>query len=133
MSRWLLKTEPSTYAFADLVRDGRTTWDGVSNPAALGHLRAMKKGDEALVYHTGDEKAAVGIARVASDPYPDPRQKDPRLVVVDLEPVRALPRPVTLKAVKADPRFADFALVRISRLSVMPVTDAQWKALLALP
>ena len=132
MSRWLLKTEPSTYAFADLVRDGRTTWDGVSNPVALGHLRAMKKGDEALVYHTGDEKAAVGIARVASDPYPDPKQKDPRLVVVDLEPVRALPRPVTLKAVKADPRFADFALVRISRLSVMPVTDAQWKALLAL-
>lgn len=132
MSRWLLKTEPSTYAFADLVRDGRTTWDGVSNPVALGHLRAMKKGDEALVYHTGDEKAAVGIARVASDPYPDPKLKDPRLVVVDLEPVRALPRPVTLKAVKADPRFADFALVRISRLSVMPVTDAQWKALLAL-
>lgn len=132
MSRWLLKTEPSTYAFADLVRDGRTTWDGVSNPVALGHLRAMKKGDEALVYHTGDEKAAVGIARVASDPYPDPKQKDPRLVVVDLEPVRALPRPVTLRAVKADPRFADFALVRISRLSVMPVTDAQWKALLAL-
>lgn len=132
MSRWLLKTEPSTYAFADLVRDGRTTWDGVSNPVALGHLRAMKKGDEALVYHTGDEKAAVGVARVASDPYPDPKQKDPRLVVVDLEPVRALPRPVTLKAVKADPRFADFALVRISRLSVMPVTDAQWKALLAL-
>lgn len=132
MNRWLLKTEPSTYAFADLVRDGRTTWDGVSNPVALGHLRAMKKGDEALVYHTGDEKAAVGIARVASDPYPDPKQKDPRLVVVDLEPVRALPRPVTLKAVKADPRFADFALVRISRLSVMPVTDAQWKALLAL-
>lgn len=132
MSRWLLKTEPSTYSFADLVRDGRTTWDGVSNPAALGHIRAMKKGDEALVYHTGDEKAAVGIARVASDPYPDPKQKDPRLVVVDLEPVRALPRPVTLRAVKADPRFADFALVRISRLSVMPVTDAQWKALLAL-
>ena len=132
MSRWLLKTEPSTYAFADLVRDGRTTWDGVSNPAALGHLRAMKKGDEALVYHTGDEKAAVGIARVASDPYPDPKQKDPRLVVVDLEPVRALPRPVTLKAVKADPRFADFALVRISRLSVMPVTASQWEALQAL-
>ena len=132
MNRWLLKTEPSTYAWADLVRERRATWDGVSNPTALSHLRAMRKGDEAFVYHTGDEKAIVGIARVASDPYPDPKLSDPKRVVVDLEPVRALKGPVTLASVKADKRFADFALVRISRLSVMPVTAAQWEALQAL-
>ena len=132
MNRWLLKTEPSTYAWADLVRERRATWDGVSNPTALGHLRAMRKGDEAFVYHTGEEKAIVGIARVASDPYPDPKLSDPKRVVVDLEPVRALKAPVTLASVKVDKRFADFALVRISRLSVMPVTAAQWEALLAL-
>jgi predicted RNA-binding protein with PUA-like domain len=132
MNRWLLKTEPSTYSYADLARERRATWDGVSNPTALSHLRAMRKGDQAFVYHTGDEKAIVGIARVASDPYPDPKLSDPRRVVVDLEPVRALKSPVTLASVKADKRFADFALVRISRLSVMPVSPAQWEALLAL-
>jgi predicted RNA-binding protein with PUA-like domain len=132
MNRWLLKTEPSTYAWADLVRERRATWDGVANPSALGHLRAMRKGDEAFVYHTGDEKAIMGIARVASDPYADPKLADPKRVVVDLEPVRALKHPVTLASVKADKRFADFALVRISRLSVMPVTSSQWEALLAL-
>jgi predicted RNA-binding protein with PUA-like domain len=132
MNRWLLKTEPSTYAWADLVRERRATWDGVANPSALGHLRAMRKGDEAFIYHTGDEKAIVGIARVASDAYADPKLADPKRVVVDLEPVRALKHPVTLASVKADKRFADFALVRISRLSVMPVTPAQWEALLAL-
>ena len=132
MNRWLLKTEPSTYAWADLVRERLATWDGVANPTALRHLRAMRKGDEAFVYHTGDEKAIVGIARVASDPYSDPKLSDPKRVVVDLEPVRALKAPVTLAAVKADKRFADFALVRISRLSVMPVTAAQWEWLQAL-
>jgi predicted RNA-binding protein with PUA-like domain len=132
MNRWLLKTEPSTYAWADLVRERRATWDGVANPSALGHLRAMRKGDEAFIYHTGDEKAIIGIARAASDPYADPKLADPKRVVVDLEPVRALKHPVTLASVKADKRFADFALVRISRLSVMPVTPAQWEALLAL-
>jgi predicted RNA-binding protein with PUA-like domain len=132
MNRWLLKTEPSTYAWADLVRERRATWDGVANPSALGHMRAMRKGDEAFIYHTGDEKAIVGIARVASDAYVDPKLADPKRVVVDLEPVRALKHPVTLASVKADKRFADFALVRISRLSVMPVTPAQWEALLAL-
>jgi predicted RNA-binding protein with PUA-like domain len=132
VNRWLLKTEPSTYAWADLVRERRATWDGVANPTALSHLRAMRKGDEAFVYHTGDEKAIVGIARVASDPYPDPKLSDPKRVVVDLEPVRALKAPVTLAAVKAEKRFADFALVRISRLSVMPVTASQWETLLAL-
>jgi predicted RNA-binding protein with PUA-like domain len=132
MNLWLLKTEPSTYAYDDLARERRATWDGVSNPTALSHLRAMRKGDQAFVYHTGDAKAVVGIARVASDPYPDPKLSDPRRVVVDLEPVRALQAPVTLASVKADKRFADFALVRISRLSVMPVSPAQWEALLAL-
>ena len=132
MNRWLLKTEPSTYSYADLVRERRTTWDGVANPTALSHLRAMRKGDEAFVYHTGDEKAIVGIARVASDAYPDPKLSDPKRVVVDLEPVRPLEAPITLATVKADKRFVDFALVRISRLSVMPVTASQWEWLLAL-
>lgn len=129
---WLLKTEPSTYSFEDLVRDKRTTWDGVSNPVALSHLRAMRKGDQAFVYHTGAEKAIVGIARITGDARPDPKLDDSRLVVVELEPVRALRKPVSLAAVKADRRFADFALVRISRLSVMPVSPDFWKALLAM-
>ena len=131
-NHWLLKTEPGTYSFADLTRDKRTTWDGVSNPVALKNLRAMTKGDEAFVYHTGDEKSVVGVARIASDPYPDPKQHDDRLVVVDLVPLRALPKPVSLATIKADKRFAGFALVRISRLSVMPVSPAEWKAILAL-
>jgi predicted RNA-binding protein with PUA-like domain len=128
-NHWLLKTEPSTYSFADLLRDQRTRWDGVSNPVALGHLRAMRRGDDALIYHSGKEKAVVGLAKLAGDPYPDPKLSDPRRVVVDLVPVRPLPAPITLKAVKADRRFADFALVRISRLSVMPVSEAHWGAL----
>jgi len=132
MNRWLLKTEPSTYSFADLVREQVATWDGVKNPAALNHLRAMKNGDQALIYHTGDEKAVVGVARIVSSPYADPKLQDPKRVVVDLAPVRPLPKPIPLAAVKADKRFADFALVRISRLSVMPVSEVQWQALLAL-
>jgi predicted RNA-binding protein with PUA-like domain len=131
-NRWLMKTEPSTYAFADLLREGRTTWDGVSSPAALIHLRAMRKGEEVLIYHSGDERAVVGLARLASDPYPDPGLGDPRRVVVDLVPLRALARPVPLSTIKADRRFADLALVRISRLSVMPVAGAQWDRLLEL-
>lgn len=132
MANWLLKTEPSTYSFDDLVRDKRTTWDGVSNPVALKHLRAMRKGDQAFVYHTGVEKAIVGLARIASDPFPDPKLDEASRVVIDLEPGRALRKPVTLAAVKADRRFAEFALVRISRLSVMPVSPDQWKHILAM-
>ena len=132
MSYWLLKTEPTTYAWADLARAGRAVWDGVKNPAALGHLRGMRPGDEVFIYHTGAEKAVVGVARVAAAAYPDPKAGDPRLVVVDLEPVRPLAAPVTLAAVKADRRFADFALVRVPRLSVMPVTAAQWDAILGM-
>ena len=129
---WLLKTEPSTYSYADLERDRRTTWNGVSNPVALKHLRAMAKGDETLIYHTGKEKAIVGIARITKAAYPDPRGDDPKLVVVDLEAVRSVKQPVTLAQVKADKRFVDFALTRVPRLSVMPVSPAQWKALLGL-
>ena len=131
-SHWLLKTEPTTYSYADLAREQCTTWDGVKNPAALAHLRAMKNGDQAFVYHTGEEKAIVGIARIVSNPYADPKLADPKRVVVDLAPVRALKTPVPLSRVKADARFAGFALVRVPRLSVMPVTAEQWEALLAL-
>lgn len=130
--KWLLKSEPGTYSFSDLTREGRTCWDGVSNPVALSHLRAMKKGDEAFFYHTGAEKAIVGLARVVSDPYPDPKLGDPRRVVVDVAPVRPLDHPVSLAAVKADSRFKSFPLVRIGRLSVMPVSPEEWKALLAM-
>lgn len=132
MAHWLVKTEPSTYSFEDLVRAKRARWDGVANAVALKHLRAMAPGDDVLVYHTGDVKAAVGLARVASEPYPDPKAADPKLTVVDLEAVRALPQPVTLAAVKADPAFAEFLLVRQARLSVMPVAPAHWKRLLGM-
>ena len=129
---WIVKSEPSTYSFGDLVRDGRTRWDGVRNAQALIHIRAMKKSDRVLVYHTGGEKALVGVARVASAPYADPAQDDPRLAVVDLEPDRVLPRPVPLSEIKAEPAFADLGLVRHSRLSVVPVSPDQWKHLLAM-
>jgi predicted RNA-binding protein with PUA-like domain len=129
---WLLKTEPSTYSFADLERERRAVWDGVTNPVALKHLRAMAPGDEAFIYHTGDQKQVVGIARVTRAAYPDPKASDPRLVVVDLVPVRALPAPVTLAAIKADHRFAALPLVRQPRLSVMPVPEPLWDAMLAL-
>lgn len=127
---WVLKTEPSEYGFPDLVRDRRTRWEGVRNPVALKHLRSMLEGDEALIYHTGNEKAVVGLARVASAPYPDP--KDPKLVVVDVEPVKPLPRTVPLVEIKAEPAFAELGLVRVPRLSVVPVEPAQWKRLLAM-
>jgi predicted RNA-binding protein with PUA-like domain len=119
MARWLFKTEPSEYSFERLRKEGRTTWDGVANPLALKHLRQVKKGDEIAVYHTGNVKAVVGIARAAADAKGDG---------VDIVPVRAV-APVTLVAVKANPRFKDFPLVRMGRLSVMPVPDALWKAL----
>lgn len=132
MAYWLLKTEPSTYSYDDLLRDKKATWDGVANPVALKNIRGMQKGDQAFIYHTGDEKSIVGIAEVTSSPYPDPKQDDPKLVVVDLKPVERVRKPVPLAAVKARKEFADFALVRIGRLSVMPVTPSQWKNLLAM-
>ncbi|HUI27628.1 MAG TPA: EVE domain-containing protein [Candidatus Kryptonia bacterium] len=124
--RWLLKTEPSAYSFARLQRDGRAVWDGVKNPVALKHLRAVQPGDQLLIYHTGDEKAVVGIAAALGPAYPDPKQKDPRLVVIDLAPAAALPRPVTLAEIKASPKFAGWDLVRLPRLSVMPVSPEHW-------
>jgi predicted RNA-binding protein with PUA-like domain len=130
MSYWLVKTEPSTYSFADLQRAKRARWDGVTNPVALKNIREMEAGDEVLVYHTGDEKACVGLARVASAPYPDPENS--KLTVVDLEPVRPLAKPVTLAAVKADPAFAAWALVRIGRLSVMPVPADLWRRVMKM-
>ena len=127
---WVLKAEPSEYGFSDLVRDRRTRWEGVSNPVALKHLRSMLEGDDALIYHTGNEKALIGLARVASAPYPDP--KNPKLVVVDIEPVKPLPRAVPLAEIKAEPAFAELGLVRVPRLSVVPVEPPQWKRLLAM-
>jgi predicted RNA-binding protein with PUA-like domain len=132
MARWLLKTEPGTYGFDQLVKDKKTTWDGVANATALQHLRAMKKGDAVLIYHTGSEKAAVGVAEVASDPYPDPKEDDEKLVVVDLKPRRKLARPVTLPEIKADPTFEGWDLLRIGRLSVVPVPDTMWARIEAL-
>jgi predicted RNA-binding protein with PUA-like domain len=126
---WLLKTEPSTYSYDDLEREGRTVWDGVKNPVALRNLRAVKKGDRAVVYHTGDEKAAVGVAEVTREAYADPKSRNPRLLVVDLVAVKRLPRAVTLKEIKAMPVFSDSPLVRQGRLSVVPLTASQWKAL----
>lgn len=130
--RWIVKTEPSSYSWADLERDGRTVWDGVKNAQALIHLRAMREGDQVLVYHSGDQKALVGLARVARGPYPDPKLDDPKLVVVDLAAERALVRPVPLAEIKASGKFAQLALVRQGRLSVMPASAAEWKGLLGL-
>jgi predicted RNA-binding protein with PUA-like domain len=127
VGKWLLKTEPGTYSWDDLVRDERTTWDGVANAAALKNMRAMKKGDLALVYHTGDERAAVGVAEIASDPYADPKDKTGKATVIDLKPKTKLAAPVTLAQIKEDPAFAGFDLLRIGRLSVVPVPDAMWK------
>jgi predicted RNA-binding protein with PUA-like domain len=120
-NHWLVKTEPSTYSFDDLQRDGTTTWDGVKNPVAMKHLRAMQPGDDVLFYHTGTEKAIVGLATVAAADDPP-----------KLKSKRRLSRPVTLAEVKKDKAFADMALVRIGRLSVMPVAPAQYQRLLTL-
>jgi predicted RNA-binding protein with PUA-like domain len=123
---WLVKEEPTHYGFDEFVKDRKAVWSGVRNALAQRHLRSIKKGDRVLYYHTGDEKAVVGIAKAVSSAHPDPEDGSGRYVAVDLVPVARLPRPVTLAEIKADPAFADFLLVRISRLSVMPVTDAQW-------
>jgi predicted RNA-binding protein with PUA-like domain len=126
---WLLKTEPSTYGYDDLEKEGRAVWDGVKNPFALRNLREMKAGDRVVVYHTGDEKAAVGLAEVTREAYPDPKAKDPRLLVVDLKPKGRLATPVTLATIKQQAIFADSPLVRQGRLSVVRLTAPQWKAL----
>ena len=132
MAYWLLKSEPTTYSYSDLERDKKTTWDGVSNNLALKHIRSMKKGDVAFIYHSGDEKAIVGIAEIVSDPYPDPKRKDEKLTVFDLRAKERVAKPVALSAVKAQKQFAQFELVRMPRLSVMPVSPALWDALLRM-
>jgi len=132
MSYWLLKTEPSSFSYDDLEARAQAVWDGVSNNQALLHLRAMRKGDQALIYHTGGEKALVGTAEIVSLPYPDPKRNDPRLVVVDIRSTGRLARRVTLQEIKADKSFASFALLKNSRLSVMSVPQALWKKLLAM-
>ena len=131
MAYWLLKTEPSDYAYADLEADQGTVWDGVSNNLALKHLRQIRRGDQALIYHTGGERVVVGVAEVTSDPFPDPERDDPRLVVVEVKPGRKLAKPIPLADIKSDPELKDFDLVRLPRLSVMPVTKAVWKRLLS--
>jgi predicted RNA-binding protein with PUA-like domain len=132
MAYWILKTEPSTYSFDDLLKQGTAVWDGVKNPVALKNLRAMVPGDDVLIYHTGDEKAVVGLATVTRAAYPDPKAKDPALVVVELKAGKRLGTPVPLSTIKADAIFKDMALVRMPRLSVVPATAAQWQRLLAL-
>jgi predicted RNA-binding protein with PUA-like domain len=129
---FLFKEEPANYSFDEFVKDGRTTWSGVRNPAAQKHLRSVKKGDLIFYYHTGAEKAVVGIAKATTDAYADPDDPSGKAHVVDLVPVRKLARAVTLAEIKADKRFADFALTYVPRLSVMPVTDAQWKMILSM-
>lgn len=130
MAYWLIKGEPGSYGWADLLRDGGTEWDGIRNAAAAKNLRAMAVGDAALFYHSGAQKAVVGIARVARGARPD--GDDGRWVSVRVEPVRALPRPVTLTEMKGTPALADMATIRQSRLSVSPVTEKEWSAVLGL-
>ncbi len=123
---WLFKEEPTHYSYDDLVRDGKTSWTGVRNPLAQKHLRSVAKGDRIFFYHTGDEKSVIGIMKAAAAAYPDPADKTGKLYAVDVTPVKKLTQPVTLASIKADKAFASFPLVRMSRLSVMPVTDQEW-------
>jgi predicted RNA-binding protein with PUA-like domain len=124
--QWLFKEEPTHYSFDDLVRDGKTSWSGVKNPLAQKHLRQVRKGDRIFYYHTGGEKSVVAVAKAASDAYPDPKDTSGKLFAVDVAPVRKLSRPVALSEIKAKAAFKDFPLVRISRLSVMPVSEKEW-------
>lgn len=130
MAYWLMKSEAESYAWDDLVRDGATEWDGVRNPAARLHLRAMQVGDEALFYHSGKDKAAVGIMRIARTARPD--GADGQWASVAVEPLRSLPRPVTLKAMRAEPALADMGMLRQSRLSVSPVRPEEWATLIKM-
>jgi len=129
MNYWLLKTEPGDYSFADLVREKRAVWDGVANNWALKFMREMRCGDRAFIYHTGKDKHLAGIAEVVREAYPDPDANDDRRLVVDVQAVERLPQPVPLAAIKQDEAFAEFLLVKMSRLSVMPVTAAHWRRL----
>ncbi|GBG57681.1 hypothetical protein SPFL3102_00982 [Sporomusaceae bacterium FL31] len=132
MAYWLAKTEPESYSYDDLERLGRDGWNGVRNFTALKHISNMKPGDLVFVYHTGKEKAIVGVAGVVSQPYPDPTETDKRFIVADVEPRYRLDRPVSLKEIKQNPVFDEWELVRQSRLSVMPVTPEHWSLIHAL-
>jgi predicted RNA-binding protein with PUA-like domain len=132
MAYWLVKSEPSTYSWEQLQKDKQTTWDGVRNYAARNHLKAMKKGDEVFFYHSNEGLAIVGIAKVAKEAYQDPTTDEEAWVVVDLKPHKQLKKPVTLEVIKKDKRLANMALVRIGRLSVQPVTDAEYNVIMEL-
>lgn len=132
MAMWLLKTEPSSYSFADLERDKRTVWDGVKNPQALKNLALIEPGDDIVVYHTGDEKALIGVATALGAAYPDPKKNDAKLLVFEVAVKERLPRPVTLAEIKASSAFDGWELVRLPRLSVMPISPAHWANILAL-
>jgi predicted RNA-binding protein with PUA-like domain len=129
---YLFKEEPANYSYDDLAREGSTSWTGVRNPVAQKHLRSVKKGDRIFFYHTGKQKAVVGIAKAAGDAYPDPADKSGQLFAVDVLPVKKLKSPVTLAAIKADKAFASFPLTRVPRLSVMPVSDGEWERILTM-
>jgi predicted RNA-binding protein with PUA-like domain len=129
---WLLKTEPGEFSFDDLVARGVEPWDGVSNPGALNNLRAAQAGEVCVIYHTGDERQAVGLATVERTAYPDPNKNNARLIVIDVRAGKRLPKPVTLAQIKADARFADSPLVRMGRLSVVPLTEEQYAAILEM-
>lgn len=132
MSYWLAKTEPDTFSYADLERLGRDKWNGVRNFAALRNMKSMSPGDLVFIYHTGKEKAIVGVAEVVSESYPDPGETDSRFIVVDMAPRQQLSRPVTLQEIKANPLFRDWELVKQARLSVMPVTPQNWQQIIDL-
>jgi len=124
---WLLKTEPDCYSYKDLEREGKTVWDGVTNNLALRNIRSIKKGDQLLIYHTGNEKSVAGLAEAVSPPYPDPKANDPKLVVVDVKPRKRAAKPVTLGDIKQIRELASCDLVRLPRLSVVPLTDKEWQ------
>jgi|SRR5437588_756922 len=130
MNYWLVKQEPSAYDYGTLVKEKKTVWDGVHNNLALKHIRSMKKGDRALFYHTGDEKQAVGIIEITTNPYPNPKEDDKRFVVMNVKPISKLKRAVTLDEIKKDKIFKNWELLRISRLSVMPVPKEIWDAII---
>jgi predicted RNA-binding protein with PUA-like domain len=129
---WLFKEEPSHYSFDDLLRDGSAVWDGVENNLALKYLRTVRRGDEIIFYHTGEERRAVGLMKAVADAHPDPTRKEARFAVVEVQPVRKLHRAVSLSGIKSDPAFAGFDLLRLPRLSVMPVPEKFWTAILKM-
>jgi predicted RNA-binding protein with PUA-like domain len=130
MAYWLLKTEPQEYSWQDLEQQGYTVWNGVKNPLALKYLRTMQPGEEALIYHTGKERQIVGVAQIITLPYPDPKLQDSKLVVVEIQPKLSLPKPVTLSQIKQSGEFTDFDLIRLPRLSVVPVSVEHWQSIL---